>query len=111
MKIFADIGIGPAGNLETTARILGEILHVNFEADADGRYDEFPAYIADSDGARYALLGTPNPEDDLREEPTNEFQLMIRPVMDDHRGPKKDISHDIVSRISGDGRIDSWVLK
>lgn len=111
MKIFADIGIGPSGDLETTARILGEVLHVDFEADMDGRYDEFPAYIADSAGARYALLGTPRPEDDLRDEPTNEFQLMIRPITDNHGSPKKDVSDDVVSKLSGDGRIASWVLK
>lgn len=111
MKLFADIGIGPFGDLEDTARILSEVLHVDFKSDVDSSYDEFPAYIANSNGAEYVLLGAPHSEDNIRDEPTNEFQLMIRSITDDHGSPKKDISDDVVSKISGDGRIASWVLK
>jgi len=110
MTIFADVGVGPSGNLEDTARILGEVLRVEFKEDVDGRYDEFPAYVADFEGVRYALLGTPNPEDDLRDEPTNDFQLMVRPITADRGSPKRDVSEDIVSKISEDGRVDCWVL-
>ena len=111
MNIIANIGIGPSSDLETTARISAQVLHVDFEADLDGSYDEFPAFIADSNGVRYALLGTPHPEDDLRNEPTNEFQLMIRPILNDPKSPKKDISDEVVSKISEDGRVVSWALK
>src|SRR3569833_939689 len=110
MTIFADVGIGPSGSLESTARILGEILRIDFKEDVDGRYDEFPAYVADFEGARFALLGTPSPEDDLRDEPTNDFQLMVRPIVIDRGNPKRDVSEAIVSKISEDGRVDGWVL-
>lgn len=111
MNIIANIGIGPSGDLETTARILSEVLHVDFEADTDGSYDEFPAYIADSGGSKYALLGTPDPEDDLRDEPTNEFQLMIRPISNNLGSPKKDVSDEFASKVSEDGRLAAWALK
>jgi hypothetical protein len=109
-QLFASVGITPIGELEATAKVLGEALGgLTFVEDKSGRYDEFPAYVAEREGLRYALLGPPAPEDDLRDEATDECQLMVDAISGE-AGPRSDISADLIAQIGRDGRLQSWPL-
>jgi len=112
MKKFAHVGIEPIRDLGVTAEVLGIALGgLAFVEDTRGRYGEFPAYVAEEEGLRYALLGIPAPEDDLREEKTNDFELMVEPALPSGDGPKADISNDLILRISRGGRLKCWSLE
>ena len=112
MKKFAHVGIEPSGSLEETAVTLGSVLGgLTFIEDTQRRYDEFPAYVAERDGLRYALLGFPAPEDDLREEPTEDFELLVEPSSPHCSAEKSDISNDLILRIESDGRLNCWALR
>lgn len=111
MRKFANVGIGPVGSLGDTAEILGSIFGgLVFVEDEQRRYDEYPAFVTERDGLRYALLGVPAPEDDLRDEPTDDFALMVEPVSHGD-GAVVDISEDLIKRIQGDGRLQCWSLE
>lgn len=112
MKKFAHVGIEPIGDLGATAEVLGSILgELVFAEDTRRRYGEYPAYVAEHDGLCYALLGIPAPEDDLREEKTDDFELMVEPALPQGDGAKTDISNELILRISGDGRLKCWSLE
>ena len=113
---FCNIGIEPTGTLADTAHLLGEVLGgLVFVEDSLGRYDEFPAFVAESAGLRFALLGIPDPEDDLRDDPTEDYELLIEPIalhsIDAVGDPEEDISEQIMQKILNDGRIRCWSLK
>lgn len=112
IKCFAHVGIKPRGTLADTAVTLGQVLGgLSFAKDTQGRYDEFPAYVAEGDGLRYALLGIPTPEDDLRDEPTNDFELLVEPVLPSPDAIETDISDELILKIRNDGRLKCWSLK
>jgi hypothetical protein len=112
MNTFGHVGIDPIGALPETAALLGEVLGgLVFVEDTLRRYDEFPAFVAESGGLRFALLGVPDPADDLRDEPTNDFELMIEPVVVALGDAKTDISDQVMQRLRNDGRINCWSLK
>ena len=49
----------------------------DLEKDESGFYQEFPAYVAESEGITYELLGHPEPEYDIRQFTKDEFELII----------------------------------
>jgi hypothetical protein len=94
-----------------TASILGRILGgLEFVEDIQGRYDEFPAYVAEKDGYRYALLGVPAPEEEIRDNPTKDFELMLLPILPLTNATKIDVSDELILKISRDG-LKCWSLK
>lgn len=110
MYRFATIYIDPIVDLKTTADIIGNILGpITFLFDDEWDYDEFPAYIAKDDTYKYALLGIPDPEYDIRDDPPNIFQLEVRSLKietDDENGNgHEDISEEIAARLNRDGRL------
>jgi len=108
---FGHIGVQPTGSLADTAKLLGEVLGgLAFVEDDRRRYDEYPAYIAERSGLRYALLGVPAPEDDLREDPSDDFELLIEPVTSQRGASKVDVSDEIIKHIQSDGRLTCWAL-
>lgn len=112
MNIFANVGIGAVGDLGETARVLGDVLGgLAFVQDDHGRYDEYPAYIVEHDGLRYALLGIPAPEDDLREVPEDGFALMVEPALPQVGREMVDVSDELILKIRGDGRLQCWSLE
>jgi len=112
MKQFAHVGIEPIGDLASTAEVLNSIFGgLTFVEDSRRRYGEFPAYVTEHQGLRYALLGVPAPEDDLREERTHDFELMVEPALPQGDGPKADISDDLIAMIMADGRVKCWSLR
>ena len=106
---FGHIHVQPAGDLASTALLLGQALGIQFVKDDQGRYDEFPAYIAECDGVRYALLGVPQPEQDVREDPTDDFELMIEPLAGRSGITPKEVE-EVLSRIRADGRVTCSAL-
>ncbi|CAI8776026.1 hypothetical protein [Pseudomonas chlororaphis] len=111
MKCFAHVGIRPHGTLLETAEVLGGVLAVSFVEDECRRYDEYPAFVAEVKNIRYALLGIPDPDDDLRDEPTDDFELVVEPISSLPQVKKADVSEALVSVIERDGRLTCWVLK
>lgn len=107
---FADIGLTPIGSLQNTATILGNILGITFKEDNEGTYDEYPAFLASTPTLKYALLGVPLPEDDLREEPSNEFNLLVSSIDDDSDLAESDISERLISQLMKNGIVQCWRL-
>lgn len=111
MNKYADVGIKPVGTLKETADLLGEVLSgLDFQEDTDGTFDEYPCFIAYDDEYMYALLGNPSPEDDVREDPDGNFQLKVQSI-DDSSDDHLDVSGELVSLISRDGRLSSYELE
>ncbi|WDG92260.1 hypothetical protein PUP49_02265 [Pseudomonas chlororaphis] len=107
-RAFADIGLTPIGSLENTATVLGDIIGITFKEDNEGTYDEYPAFLASTPTLKYALLGTPLPEDDLREEPSNEFNLLVSSIDDSSDLPEIDISEKLISQLMKSGAVQCW---
>jgi hypothetical protein len=92
--------------------MLGNVLGgLRFELDSNGTFDEYPAYIAQQGGVRYALLGIPAPEYDIREDRDENFSLQVQSVDADACGPKEDITDALVAAIRNDGHLECWRLK
>lgn len=106
--VMGFVSIKPVGDLEQTAAIVGEALGLQFVYDKDRHYDEYPAYIAEVPHHRYALLGVPDPEDDLREEPSDDFALQVNPL-NDAEGDATDISEQLLATLQKDGRLICWL--
>ncbi len=112
MNTFGHVGIEPVGDLSETAALLGSVLGgLIFSEDTQRRYDEFPAYLAERGALRYALLGVPDPDDDLRDDPTMDFELIVEPLALLQGSAKADISDELIEKLRNDGRINCWSLK
>ncbi|MGT0244772.1 hypothetical protein [Burkholderia pyrrocinia] len=112
MNKFGYVGIEPHGTLAETATLLGRALdELPFQADTEFKYDEYPAYVAERDGLRYALLGVPAPEDDVRDVPTNDFQLMVKPISLELESTRIDISNELAKKINESGLLKCWLLE
>jgi len=109
MYKFASVSIEPFNDLKTTADVIGEIFGgIKFKFDDEWDYDEFPAYIAKDDDYEYALLGIPDPKDEIRDDPPNIFQFEVSSIetdSDEDDEDHKDISEEIVARLNKDGRL------
>lgn len=107
---YADIGIEPAGTLAETALLLGQALGLAFNEDTRCRFDEYPAFVTERDGFRYALLGVPNPEDDVRDEPSSDFKLLVESIGARAQDGKENISQELVLRIQSHSHLRCWQL-
>ncbi|WP_158703137.1 hypothetical protein [Pseudomonas chlororaphis] len=107
---FADIGLAPVNSLENTATVLGDILNIKFNKDNEGIYEEYPAYIASTQTLRYVLLGVPSPEEDLRDTPSNEFNLIVSSIDADSDHLEVDISEQLISKLIKNGVVKCWKL-
>ena len=109
-RYFAHVGIEPKGDLSQTALILGEAFGgLEFVEDTQRRFDEFPAFIGQENEAIYVLLGVPDPSEDLRDEPTTDFELQVIPGQH-ATGDSIDVSDQLIARIEADGRLRCWPL-
>lgn len=110
MKHFAYLKIEPDFSLADTATILGGILSATFEAETTGRFEEYPAYVAKKDGVELALLGKPEPEFDVREEPGDFFQLMAE--TESSRYPSSSqLAQELYQKLSVSGKLRSEILE
>ncbi|MGU7783239.1 hypothetical protein [Burkholderia sp. PU8-34] len=111
MNVFANIVIEPCGTLSETAALLGRALdQLQFQEETQRAFDEYPAYVAERDGLRYALLGTPEPEDDIRDDPSEDFELIVRSGLADPGAQKVDISEELIVRIRASGLLECRLL-
>jgi hypothetical protein len=105
------LGVRPVGDLAQTASLLGEALGITFREDQEGRFDEFPAFIAERDGVEYALLGSPPASEDLRDSPTSDFELQVSSLHRTTGAAEIDISAELVEKLSRNGALQSWELR
>jgi hypothetical protein len=75
--LHGTVDIEPRLSLEETAEKLATALHLRFTEEQTGKYEEYPAYVAEGAGFEFALLGSPAPEYDIREHKALAHQLMI----------------------------------
>ena len=66
------------GDLPAMARVVAEIFGVPLHPEETGRFEEFPAFVGEAEGWDLTLLGSPEPEHDARENPTDTFELHVR---------------------------------
>jgi hypothetical protein len=109
-KYSGYVGIAPVRRLAETAAILGDVLGLVFTEDTEGRFDEFPAFIAEASGLQYALLGIPDADEDIRDNPTNDFELQVVSTVPTS-GNATDISEELIAKLKKDGRLKCWLLK
>jgi hypothetical protein len=109
-KYFGYVGIEPVGGLAETAAVLGDVLGLAFAEDTQGRFDEFPAFIAASSGLQYALLGIPDEAEDIRDNPTKDFEIQVTST-GSASGTATDISEELLAKLKKDGRLKCWLLK
>ena len=76
------VDIEPHLSLEEAAERLSLALNLSFTEEQTGRYEEYPAYVAEGAGFEFALLDTPLPEHDIREHKSPNHQLMISSLSD-----------------------------
>ena len=74
------LNVTPLYSLKKTAQELSKIIKVQFFEDDSGRYEEFPAYCAMAYGCELSLLGIPDEEDYLGDEPLDSFHLQIKNI-------------------------------
>ena len=74
------LSVTPLCSLKQTAQELGKIIKVQFFEDDSGRYEEFPAYCAMAYGCELSLLGIPDEESYLGDEPLDVFCLQIHNI-------------------------------
>ena len=77
LNVVGAIQIVPKFSLSETAAKLGIALGgLNFRQDPSGTYDEFPSFSAEALGLNFALLGIPDPADQILG-PIKSFCLQI----------------------------------
>lgn len=110
-RLVGYVGIKPVGDLAETATIVGEALGgIEFIGDTGNLFDEFPAYVAETSELRYALLGVPEPEQDLRDDPTADFALHVA-SLSSAQDSVVDISEQVLETLGKDGRLTCWLLR
>ena len=72
--------INPSISLALAADRIGTALAVRLEPDLSGRFEEFPAFVGATSDLEIALLGPPQPEHDVREDPTQDYALQVAPL-------------------------------
>jgi hypothetical protein len=75
MSVFFELHL--TGSLAEAAELLSGLLGVKFHEELTGRYEEYPAFVAQGMKASLSLLGHPLPEFDIRDHPTSGFQLIV----------------------------------
>lgn len=101
MKISGiDVSIEPDHSLAETALRISRALGIALEEETTGRFEEFPAFFGKKGGVAYALLGLPDPEHDLGDEPANDYSLSIWPQIAGATEPALD---DVVEALRATG--------
>jgi hypothetical protein len=108
--LFGYIGIEPRSDLAETAAVLAEALGGLTFTPAEGQFDEFPAFVAQARAVRYALLGNPDRENDIREHPTTDFELRIEATQAASE-IQPDLTDQVLAMLEKDGRLTCWILK
>lgn len=109
--IVGYVGIKGALPLDETAAALSAAFGVTFEEERTGRFEEYPAYVAQALGMELALLGIPDPAFDIRSNQTNDFELQIFARPDSSGDDTLDLSVHLDGVIRRKTSLECWVLK
>jgi len=90
------VDIEPHLSLEETAVKLSHALNLQFIEEQSGKYEEYPAYVAEGAGFEFALLGIPLPEYDIREQKSPNHQLKISSSSDGGGGSMVAVSRSLL---------------
>jgi hypothetical protein len=89
--------INPSISLALAADHIGAALAVRLEPDASGRFEEFPAFVGATSDLEIALLGPPQPEHDIREDPTQDYALQVAPLTQVHPDRYSEIHQQLLA--------------
>ncbi len=79
--------INPRISLAIAADRIGAALAVRLVPEMSGRFEEYPAFVGATSDLEIALLGPPEPEQDVRDDPTQDYALQVAPLaqVEQHR--------------------------
>ena len=97
----------PIVDLERTAELMSKIVGHTFKKDLSGYYEEYPAYVAEIDGTKYALLGPPDPENGCRHEPDHDYEMIVESCSGENI---EEMVETLVARMTAEG-ISCHLLK
>jgi hypothetical protein len=80
------------------------VLNLAFAKAEPGEFDEFPAFVAIASGLRYALLGVPDPSEDICDEPSTDFELQVSSITRTAE-PAIDISKELLAKLKEGSRL------
>ena len=81
--LVGHIDIEKTAPLDEVALAVSRALEVvALNEDHSGYFEEFPAFVGYALGLRFALLGDPLPENDIRDDKTGGFELQIMSYID-----------------------------
>ena len=72
--------INPHISLAVAADRIGAALAVRLLPEISGRFEEYPAFVGATSDLEIALLGPPEPEQDIRDDPTQDYVLQVAPL-------------------------------
>ncbi|MCC4591347.1 hypothetical protein LL974_09405 [Xanthomonas campestris pv. cannae] len=72
--------INPSIPLAAVAERIGAALVARLEPEMSGCFEEYPAFVGATSDLDIVLLGPPRPEDDIRENPTQDYALQVAPI-------------------------------
>ncbi len=72
--------INPDVSLAVAADRIGAALAVRLVLEVSGRFEEYPAFVGATSDLEIALLGPPDPEHDIRDDPTQDYALQVAPL-------------------------------
>ncbi|MEJ2791491.1 MULTISPECIES: hypothetical protein [unclassified Pseudoxanthomonas] len=72
--------IKPSISLAETAERIGAALATRLEPEMSGRFEEYPSFVGATSDLEIVLLGPPQPEHDIRENPTQDYALQVAPL-------------------------------
>ena len=72
--------ISPNISLAVAADRIGAALAVRLVPEVSGRFEEYPAFLGATSDLEIALLGPPEPEHDIRDDPTQDYALQVAPL-------------------------------
>jgi len=73
--------INPSTSLAAAADRIGAALAVRLVPEVSGRFEEYPAFIGATSDMEIALLGPPEREHDIRDNPTQDYALQVAPLV------------------------------
>ena len=102
------IGISPIGTLTQTAKELEKAFSgIEFYEDDSGRYEEFPAFCAKALDYDLVLLGMPDEDAYLGDDPIDYFELHIK----FRTATREDIYNHFLNLIQEYTNLNCWLLE
>ncbi|MGE8288629.1 MAG: hypothetical protein ACN6RG_11755 [Stenotrophomonas sp.] len=72
--------INPDVSLAVAADRISAALAVRLVPEVSGRFEEYQAFVGATSDLEITLLGPPDPEHDIRDDPTQDYALQVAPL-------------------------------